>query len=309
MGAGDDQRQVRAGALDLGPVADVAGEDGRPAARPAARDDRQLDLELAAVAAPGGQFDPPPERLVASRRLAFAAAERSRATPSRSSAGTTSSTRSRPTAAPRVDAEEPLRRGAELEHGPVGAERDHGVEHRGDRASSDGVHPPKLLACGIGSFESMKRINVSTAEFAWDDSDPDGFRAGMARVGPLLGAARTGATVYELPPGQAICPYHYELGEEEWLLVLSGTPTLRTPAGKERLGVGDLVFFATGPEGAHGIGNESDEPARVLMFSEVVAQAVTVYPDSDKVGIWTGNPDVDLVVRRSSGVEYYEGET
>ena len=57
-----------------------------------------------------------------------------------------------------------------------------------------------------------------------------------------------------------------------------------------------------------GIGNESEEPARVLMFSEVVTPTATVYPDSDKVGIWTGNPDVDLVVPRSAGVEYYEGE-
>jgi uncharacterized cupin superfamily protein len=154
----------------------------------------------------------------------------------------------------------------------------------------------------------MKRINVGTPEFSWDESDPDGFRAGMARLGPLLGAKSTGLTVYELPPGQAVCPYHYELGEEEWLLVLTGAPTLRTPDGEERLAVGDVVFFTTGPEGAHSIRNQTEEPVRVLMFSEVVAPTATVYPDSDKVGLWTGNPDVDLVVRRSAGVEYYEGE-
>jgi uncharacterized cupin superfamily protein len=153
----------------------------------------------------------------------------------------------------------------------------------------------------------MKRTNVGTPEFAWDESDPDGFRAGMARLGPALGAARTGVTVYELPPGQAVCPYHYELGEEEWLLVLAGA-TLRTPAGEERLAIGDTVFFPRGPEGAHGIRNETAAPARVLMFSELVTPSATVYPDSDKVGLWTGNPDEDLVVRRSSGVEYYEGE-
>ena len=80
----------------------------------------------------------------------------------------------------------------------------------------------------------------------------------MARLGKLLGAKETGITVYELPPGQAVCPYHYECGEEEWLLVLSGTPTLRTPAGEERLEPWDVACFPRGPEGAHGIRNETE---------------------------------------------------
>ncbi len=92
----------------------------------------------------------------------------------------------------------------------------------------------------------------------------------MARLGPLLGAKETGICVYELPPGQAVCPYHYECGEEEWLLVLSGNPTLRTPDGEERLAPWDVACFPRGPEGAHGIRNDTEETARVLMFSTVV---------------------------------------
>jgi uncharacterized cupin superfamily protein len=154
----------------------------------------------------------------------------------------------------------------------------------------------------------MKKMNIGEPDFAWDESDPDGFRAGMARLGPLLGAKETGISVYELPPGQAVCPYHYECGEEEWLLVLDGTPTLRTPAGEERLGPWDVACFPRGPEGAHGIRNEGTEIARVVMFSTVVHPTATVYPDSDKVGIWTGDKETDVLVRRSSGVEYYDGE-
>jgi uncharacterized cupin superfamily protein len=154
----------------------------------------------------------------------------------------------------------------------------------------------------------MKRTNIGSPEFAWDDSDAAGFQAGMARLGTLLGAKESGISVYELPPGQAVCPYHYELGEEEWLLVLSGTPTLRTPAGEERLQPWDLACFRRGPEGAHGIRNETEEMARVLMFSTVVFPTATVYPDSDKVGIWTGDPEVDMTVRRSAKVDYYDGE-
>jgi len=68
-------------------------------------------------------------------------------------------------------------------------------------------------------------------------------------------------------------------------------------------------MFPTGPEGAHGVRNETDETVRVLMFSTVKWPAATVYPDSDKIGIWTGNKDDDLMVKRTSAVDYYEGET
>jgi len=161
---------------------------------------------------------------------------------------------------------------------------------------------------GIGSVEFVKKTNIGKPDFVRDDSDPEGFRAGMARLGGLLGAKETGISVYELPPGQAICPYHYECGEEEWLLVLSGAPTLRTPAGEERLAPWDLACFPRGPEGAHQIRNEAEEPARVLMFSTVVHPTATVYPDSDKVGIWTGDPESTVMVRRSANVGYYDGE-
>jgi uncharacterized cupin superfamily protein len=154
----------------------------------------------------------------------------------------------------------------------------------------------------------VKKTNIGNPEFSRDDSDPPGFRAGMARLGKLLGAEETGITVYELPPGQAVCPYHYEVGEEEWLLVLSGTPTLRSPEGEERLEPWDVVCFPRGPQGAHAIRNETEEDYRVLMFSSVVLPTATVYPDSDKVGIWTGDPASEVLVRRSSNVDYYDGE-
>jgi uncharacterized cupin superfamily protein len=154
----------------------------------------------------------------------------------------------------------------------------------------------------------MKRVNIAAPEFEYDSDDPEGFRAGMARLGELLGAKESGVSIYELAPGQAVCPYHYEVGEEEWLLVLVGNPTLRDPDGSQRLEPWDVVCFPRGPEGAHGIRNETDEPARVLMFSTVVVPTATVYPDSDKVGIWTGDPETDVLVRRDSAVGYYEGE-
>ncbi len=154
-----------------------------------------------------------------------------------------------------------------------------------------------------------QRVNIAAPRFDYDADDPEGFRAGMFRFGPLLGAAQLGASLYELPPGQAICPYHYEYAEEEWLLVLVGQPTLRRPEGSEILAPWDVVCFATGPQGAHGVRNETAETVRVLMWSTVRHPAATVYPDSDKIAIWTGNHDDDVMVRRASAVDYFDGES
>jgi uncharacterized cupin superfamily protein len=158
------------------------------------------------------------------------------------------------------------------------------------------------------SVQAMRRVSVSDPSFSYDDSDPDGFKAGMFRFGKELGAEDTGSSVYELPPGQAICPYHYEYGEEEWVLVLAGRPSVRTPEGTEELGPMDVVFFPKGPEGAHQIRNDSDATARVMMWSTIVVPTATAYPDSDKVGIWTGDRTEDVMVPRSSNVDYYHGE-
>jgi uncharacterized cupin superfamily protein len=155
----------------------------------------------------------------------------------------------------------------------------------------------------------MHPVNIAAPEFTRDPADPPGFQAGMFRFGPLLGAVKLGASVYELPPGEALCPYHYEYAEEEWLLVLEGTPSVRTPAGVTPLRPFDALCFCPGPDGAHQVRNDSDAVARVLMFSELITPAATVYPDSDKIGIWTGNPADDVMVRRTSGLGYYDGET
>jgi uncharacterized cupin superfamily protein len=154
----------------------------------------------------------------------------------------------------------------------------------------------------------MPHVNIADPEFVYDAADPEGYKAGLFRFGEQLGAKQTGTSVYELPPGQAVCPYHYEYGEEEWLLVLSGRPSLRTPEGISQLEPWDVVFFPIGPEGAHQIRNETADPVRVMMWSQVITPAATAYPDSDKVGVWTGVEGENLMVVRSSDVPYYHGE-
>ena len=154
----------------------------------------------------------------------------------------------------------------------------------------------------------MKKVNIRAPGFEYDTGDPDGFRSGLFRTGPELGAERLGLSVYEIPAGQSLCPYHYEYGEEEWLLVLDGEATVRTPAGAERLGPWDLTCFPAGPDGAHEVRNDGERTIRVLMFSNVEHPTATAYPDSGKIGIWTGIEGEDVMVHRSSHVDYYSGE-
>ncbi|HYW28190.1 MAG TPA: hypothetical protein VE824_00170 [Gaiellales bacterium] len=82
----------------------------------------------------------------------------------------------------------------------------------------------------------MRSVNIHNVPLDRSQEQP-GFSWTAAVLGPRIGAVEMGATLYELPPGQASFPYHYEYGCEEWLLVVTGTPTLRDPEGAHRLAV------------------------------------------------------------------------
>jgi uncharacterized cupin superfamily protein len=154
----------------------------------------------------------------------------------------------------------------------------------------------------------VRRVNLFSAEARYDDGDPEGYKAGYLRCGPLVGGALLGATIYELPAGQSICPYHYEYGNEEWLIVLAGKPTLRHPEGEDELEPGDVVCFPVGPEGAHKVTNRTDATVRVAILSTKHKPGVVIYPDSDKIGVWPGNEADRLLARRESAVDYYDRE-
>jgi uncharacterized cupin superfamily protein len=108
------------------------------------------------------------------------------------------------------------------------------------------------------------------------------------RFGEVLGGTLWGGTLYELAPGESVCPYHWHFGEEEWVLVVSGTPTSRTPDGERVLSPWDVAAFPAGELGAHQLRNDSSEPARLVMFSTASDPEVCVYPDSNEVGVFAG---------------------
>ena len=140
-----------------------------------------------------------------------------------------------------------------------------------------------------------------------DGTEPPGYHCRAARLGPRLGASRLGMSVYDLPPGEAICPYHFEWTDEEWLIVVSGRPTLRSPEGERVLAPGDVVCFPAGPDGAHHLRNSTeDDDVRVVLLSTKNEFGIAEYPDSDKVGVWANG--THYMLRRSDHLDYWDGE-
>jgi uncharacterized cupin superfamily protein len=124
-----------------------------------------------------------------------------------------------------------------------------------------------------------------------------------------IAGEQLGASLYELPPGQRTFPFHYELGNDELLVVASGRPTLRDTKGCRELAPGDCVLFRSGPDGAHQIVNATDEPVRVLFVSGFALPRAAVQPDSGKVMIrWGAGRDESLWFRREDAADYWEGE-
>jgi quercetin dioxygenase-like cupin family protein len=79
------------------------------------------------------------------------------------------------------------------------------------------------------------------------DPELDSARPGFSWQRMRVAAELLGASVYELPPGERTWPYHYHHGNEEWLVALAGTPTLRTPEGERELRPSEVVCFPAGP--------------------------------------------------------------
>jgi uncharacterized cupin superfamily protein len=154
----------------------------------------------------------------------------------------------------------------------------------------------------------MSHPNLFSAKFEYDSDDPEGYRAGAAMIGKAAAGKELSVNLFEIPSGESLCPYHYEY-VEEWLMVLDGTLDLRRPNGVEAVGRGDVVCFPAGPDGAHKLTNRGETAARVVMFSSAHEPAVSVYPDSDKIGVWPGRDADRVMLRRADGqVGYYEGE-
>jgi len=153
----------------------------------------------------------------------------------------------------------------------------------------------------------VKIFNVNGDE--WDRvEDRQGWRSKDAWVGARIEAELIGGSAYEVEPGDRLCPYHSHHANEEWLLVLRGCPTLRTPEGERELAEGDVVCFRRGKDGAHQVRNATSAPIRVLMLSTLIQPEIVEYPDSGKVGARSADGEPLFLSRPGPRLDYWDGE-
>ena len=153
----------------------------------------------------------------------------------------------------------------------------------------------------------MKIFNLNGDE--WEATrDRDGWRASGTGVGERIGGELLGATMSEVEPGSKLWPYHTHYLNEEWVIVLRGEPTLRTPEGEQVLNEGDVVCFPRGSDGAHQIINRTTSPIRVLMISSMIPGEIIAYLDTGKF-LAKGVKDEDIMFAKpDSPADYWEGE-
>ncbi len=128
-------------------------------------------------------------------------------------------------------------------------------------------------------------MNVWDDDWGEQQEDWSGGGALTKRLverGPLPNPHMLGASLYELEQGNFMI-YHAHHGSEELLIVLRGRPTLRTPEGERQLAEGDVVHFPAGPEGAHGIRNDTGETVRYVVAGIRVSPEIVEYPDLKQV--------------------------
>jgi uncharacterized cupin superfamily protein len=138
----------------------------------------------------------------------------------------------------------------------------------------------------------------------------------VKQLGAAAGGKHLGCTLTEIAPGKKSWPYHYHTANEEAMYVLSGSGTLRLAGREGPISAGDYVAFPLGEQGAHRVLNDSEEPLRYLCFSTMSHPEIAVYPDSEKIGVFTGSApgcrpnkgDLREFMQRDAAVDYWEGE-
>jgi uncharacterized cupin superfamily protein len=164
----------------------------------------------------------------------------------------------------------------------------------------------------------QKHPNILNVEEAHPNEFGKGrFGAKARRLAASTGGKNIGCNWYEIAPGKTAFPRHYHTGIEEALFILNGSGVLQIGDDEVMVKAGDYVTLPPGPQSAHSLENQSEEPLRYLAISNQNTVDIIGYPDSKKFsftatptpekGPWV-SPWVNAIVKESPSVDYYEDE-
>ncbi len=101
------------------------------------------------------------------------------------------------------------------------------------------------------------------------------------RLGDLFELTDFGVNIVELAPGAWSAQRHWHSHEDEFVYVLSGTPSLINDEGETVLSAGMCAGFKAEDSNGHHIVNNSKEPATYLEIGSRKAEDDGHYPDID----------------------------
>ncbi|WP_264555940.1 cupin domain-containing protein [Halocatena marina] len=159
----------------------------------------------------------------------------------------------------------------------------------------------------------MEPVNESELDWTGYEHGEAAFK--RKQLGEAAGGDRLGCSLYELPAGRRSWPYHYHTANEEAIYVLSGRGTVKLGGETQPLREGDYVALPADESGGHRVINDSDAPLQYLVVSTMNEPDVSVYPESNKLGVFAGAPPGSRDERSIHGyytidddVDYWDGE-
>jgi uncharacterized cupin superfamily protein len=150
------------------------------------------------------------------------------------------------------------------------------------------------------------KLKATDREFKAEANKIDNFRlfTDQSRINKGIKPINLNFDLRQLNPGQFSAPFHFHRFAEELFMVVSGSMTLRTFDGLEKVETGDVVFCEMGESGAHQFYNNGTKPCVYMDIRTFIGHDICEYPDSDKLFI---APSREIFEKKSK-VDYFKGE-
>jgi uncharacterized cupin superfamily protein len=122
------------------------------------------------------------------------------------------------------------------------------------------------------------------------------------RLGDFFGLTNFGANLTELAPGSVSALLHHHTKQDEFVYIVSGTPTLVLDDKEYVLRAGDCCGFKAGNGIAHQLVNRSQQPVLYLEIGDRTPGDLAEYPKDDLA--FTKLSDGSLILTHKDGAPY-----